>query len=55
MEQFSRLLTLDGHGIFVWGAWLPCLALLLAEAWLVRARVARARRAAADRSAEDAE
>lgn len=55
MEQFSRLLTLDGHGIFVWGAWLPCLALLGLEAWLVRSRVARARRAASERAAEEAE
>jgi heme exporter protein CcmD len=48
MNELSRLL--DGHGLFVWGAWLPCLVLLVAEALLVRARLRRARRAAEEAS-----
>ena len=43
MDNLINLLRLDGHGVFVWGAYGPSLVLLLAEAWLVRSRVRRAR------------
>jgi hypothetical protein len=43
MSSLSSLLALDGHALFVWGAWLPCLVLLVAEALRVRARLRRAR------------
>ncbi|MFO1339832.1 MAG: heme exporter protein CcmD [Burkholderiaceae bacterium] len=52
MDHLIDLWRLDGHGIFVWGAYAPCLALLVAEAWLVRARVRRARAEADARAAE---
>jgi hypothetical protein len=39
MDMLSRLLHLDGHGLFVWGAYAPTLALLVAEGLLVRARL----------------
>jgi heme exporter protein CcmD len=53
MDSLSPLLRLDGHAVFVWGAWLPCLVLLVAEAVLVRARLRRARAEAARRAAEE--
>ena len=43
MDTLSQLLHLNGHGLFVWGAYAPTLALLVAEALLVRARLRRAR------------
>jgi heme exporter protein CcmD len=43
MDMLSRLLHLEGHGLFVWGAYAPTLALLIAEALMVRARLRRAR------------
>ncbi|HEX5685091.1 MAG TPA: heme exporter protein CcmD [Ideonella sp.] len=43
MDALSQLLHLDGHGLFVWGAYVPTLALLVAEALLVRARLRRAK------------
>ncbi|WP_374566831.1 heme exporter protein CcmD [Ideonella sp.] len=43
MDTLSQLLHLEGHGLFVWGAYAPALVLLVAEAWLVRARLRRAR------------
>jgi heme exporter protein CcmD len=43
MDMLSRLLHLDGHGLFVWGAYAPTLTLLVAEALLVRARLRRAK------------
>ncbi len=52
MDNLINLLRLDGHGVFVWGAYLPCLVLLVAEALLVRARVRRARAEADLRTAE---
>ena len=52
MDSLSQLLRLDGHGAFVWGAYLPSLVLLVAEALLVRARVRRARAEADLRAAE---
>ena len=48
MKELSQLL--DGHGLFVWGAWLPCLVLLVAEALLARSRLRRARTAAEEAS-----
>jgi heme exporter protein CcmD len=54
MNELSQWLRLDGHALFVWGAWLPCLVALGAEALLVRARLRRARAAALQRAAEDA-
>ena len=51
MNALSSLL--EGHGLFVWGAWLPCLLLLVAEALLVRARLRRARADAARRADEE--
>jgi hypothetical protein len=53
MDQLSHLL--EGHRLFVWGAWLPCLVLLVAEALLVQSRLERARRDAALREEEAAE
>ncbi|MGM9490166.1 heme exporter protein CcmD [Ideonella sp. YS5] len=55
MNDLSSLLRLDGHGLFVWGAWLPCVVLLVAEAVAVRARLRRARAEAARRIAEGEE
>lgn len=52
MELLIHLWRLDGRGAFVWGAYLPCLVLLVAEALLVRARVRRARAEADARAAE---
>lgn len=52
MDHLSQLLRFEGHAVFVWGAWLPCLALLVAEALLVRARLRRARTDAAQRAME---
>ena len=52
MDNLINLLRLDGHGVFVWGAYGPSLVLLLAEAWLVRSRVRRARAEADVRLAE---
>ena len=43
MDTLTRLWWLDGHGPFVWGAYVPALLLLAAEALLVRARLSRAR------------
>jgi heme exporter protein CcmD len=54
MNDLSQWLHLDGHGLFVWGAWLPCLVAMAAEALLVRARLRRARAAALQRAEEDA-
>jgi len=51
MNELSSLL--QGHGHFVWGAWLPCLVLLVAEALLVRARLRRARADAARHLGEE--
>jgi heme exporter protein CcmD len=53
MNELSQWLRLEGHGLFVWGAWLPCLVALAAEALLVRARLRRARAAALQRAAEE--
>jgi heme exporter protein CcmD len=53
MDSLSTLLHLDGHAVFVWGAWGPSLVLLVAEALLVRARLRRARAEAAQRPEED--
>ncbi len=55
MDSISPLLRADGHAIFVWGAWLPCLLLLVVEAWQVRARLRRARAEAAERASEGKE
>ena len=49
MDLLDRLLTWECHGLFVWGAWLPCLVLLVAEALLVRRRLRRARASASGR------
>ena len=43
MDMIFQLLHLDGHGLFVWGAYAPTLALLVAEALLVRARLRRSK------------
>ena len=51
MNSLSSLLGLDGHALFVWGAWLPCLVLLVAEALRARARVRRARAHAGEEAA----
>ena len=53
MNELSQWLRLEGHGLFVWGAGLPCLVALAAEALLVRARLRRARAAALQRAAEE--
>ncbi|HJV68096.1 heme exporter protein CcmD [Ideonella sp.] len=53
MDHLSQLLRLEGHAVFVWGAWLPSLVLLAAEALLVRARLRRARAQVAQRGTED--
>jgi heme exporter protein CcmD len=52
MNELSQWLRLEGHGVFVWGAWLPCVVVLVAEALLVRARLRRARVAAIERAGE---
>jgi len=54
MNELPQWLRLDGHGLFVWGAWLPCLLALVAEALLVRTRLRRARATAIQRAAEEA-
>jgi heme exporter protein CcmD len=51
----DHLLNFQGHAAFVWGAYVPTLILLLAEAWAVRARLQRARDAAARGDDDDQE
>jgi heme exporter protein CcmD len=41
--NIDTLFNLQGHGAFVWGAYAPVLIALVAEAWLVLARLKRAR------------
>lgn len=54
MDDLTRLLGLDGHAFFLWAAWLPCLALLVTEALLVRRRLRRARAESTQRVLEEA-
>jgi heme exporter protein CcmD len=48
MDSLAWLFSPEGHARFVWAAYAPALVLLIAEAWLVHARLRRARRDAAD-------
>jgi hypothetical protein len=45
MERMNidTLFSLQGHRLFVWGSYAPVLVGLVAEAWLVLARLKRAR------------
>lgn len=54
MTSLDWLFTTEGHALFVWGAYLPALLLLLAEGLAVHARVRRARRDALDLLAAEA-
>lgn len=48
MASLDWLFSTEGHALFVWGAYLPALVLLVAEGVAVHARVRRSRRDALD-------
>jgi heme exporter protein CcmD len=37
-QSLEQFLSMDGHGLFVWGAYVPTLLALAYEAWSTRAR-----------------
>ena len=46
-KSFDDFLNMGGYGLYVWGSYAVCAALMLLEPWLTRQRQRRALQAAA--------
>jgi heme exporter protein D len=49
----SEFFAMGGYGLYVWGSYAVCLALMAIEPWLVRRHRAQALQAAAQSRTED--
>ncbi len=47
-QSFEQFLSMQGHGLFVWGAYVPTLVALAVEAWATRLRWKKALNAEAE-------